>query len=287
MPPEPSSRAAVLVPLYKTSMTAAEAFSFRRTLAVLAAHDIYVIGPRSLSAYFTGLRSESGSRFGVMLFDDGFFSGVPGYNRLLKSKAFYRTFEGYEYVLIAQTDALIIADGLEDWCARGFSYVGAPWFRGFDIPRRPLSFFGVGNGGLSLRKVEDCIKALSRPRYIPNFLDKELAPAGTTWLRIARTIKHRLVRAYNFDPLKADVNEDLFWGKLVAESCDFFRVPALDEAARFAFEAEPEFLYELTKGVLPFGCHAWERYSLAFWQKNLGEIGIDLPWSNSDPSSLK
>ena len=276
-----------MVPLYKASMTMAEEFSFRRTLAILAAHDIYVIGPESLSAYFTDLISKSDFRFGVTLFDDIFFSGVAGYNRLLKSKAFYRTFEGYEYLLIAQTDALVIVDRLEDWCDRGFSYVGAPWFQGFDTPRRPLSFFGVGNGGLSLRKVEDFIKALSRPRYIPNFLDQELAPAATTSLRIARTIKHRIVQTYNFGPLKADVNEDLFWGELIARSCNFFRVPTPEEAAQFAFEVEPEFLYGLTQGKLPFGCHAWEKYSPAFWKKTLGEIGIDLPWPNSYPGSLK
>lgn len=258
-----------------------------RTLAVLSAHDVYVIGPESLCAYFARLNLESNCQFGVTLFDETFFSGVAGYNRLLKSKAFYRTFADYEYVLIAQTDALIISDDLDDWCARGYSYVGAPWFNGFDIPRRPLSFFGVGNGGLSLRKVEDCINALSGPRYIPNFLYKELSPAATTSIRIARAIKHRLVRAYNFDPLKADVNEDLFWGKLVAENCDFFRVPPPEVAARFAFEAEPEFLYELTNGKLPFGSHAWEKYSPEFWQKTLGEIGIDLPTSNSHSGSLK
>lgn len=258
-------------------MTTAEEFSFRRTLAVLAAHDIYVVGPESLSGYFARLNFDSSIQFGVAPFDDTFFSGVAGYNKLLKSKAFYRTFADYEYVLIVQTDALIISDYLDHWCARGFSYVGAPWFKGFDIPRRPLSFFGVGNGGLSLRKVEDCINALSRPRYIPNFLDKELAPTATTSLRVARAIKHRFVLAYNFDPLMADVNEDLFWGELIARSCNFFGVPTPEEAARFAFEAEPEFLYGLTQGELPFGCHAWERYSPAFWKKTLGEIGIDLP----------
>lgn len=53
-----ASRAAVLVPLYKESMTAAEEFSFRTTLSVLSKHDIYVICPVHLSGYLSALKFE-------------------------------------------------------------------------------------------------------------------------------------------------------------------------------------------------------------------------------------
>lgn len=271
------TRVAVLVPLYKTSMTPAEEFSFKRTLEILADHDIYVVGPRRLSEYFSDLQLANTLRLKVKVFEDTYFSSIAGYNRLLKSRGFYQAFEDYEYVLIAQTDALIIRDRLNEWCERGFSYVGAPWFRGGDVPSQPLSFLGVGNGGLSLRKVSDCLRVLSRPRYLPNnmVLDADSSPSALK--RIARAIKHQIIWAYNCEPLTPRVNEDWFWGMLVPQKYDFFVVPTPEEAARFAFEVAPRFLYELVERELPFGCHAWEKYDPHFWKIVLEEAGINLP----------
>jgi len=47
----------------------------------------------------------------------------------------------------------------------------------------------------------------------------------------------------------------------------FIRLPTWQQALRFAFEKSPAASYELTDHALPFGCHAWERYDPAFWQK--------------------
>lgn len=276
------TRTAVLVPLYKTSLTEAEEFSLERTLAVLAKHDVYIIGPKRLLANLL-LRSASGGGAGVKVFEDSYFSSIAGYNRLLKSVGFYKAFDQYEYILIAQTDALIISDCLDDWCDRGYSYVGAPWFNGFGVPSQPLTFFGVGNGGLSLRKVSHCLRALSRPTYLPNTIVQDTARNPTQLGRIVQVVKDQMIWAYNFGPLTPRVNEDLFWGILIARKFDFFVVPTPEEAARFAFEVAPEFLYALIGRELPFGCHAWERYSPHFWRTVLKEIGVNLPRPDSLP----
>jgi hypothetical protein len=72
---------------------------------------------------------------------------------------------------------------------------------------------------------------------------------------------------YNDTHINIDVNEDLFWGLFVPAQCNFFRVPQPAEALAFAFEAHPDFLYELNDRTLPFGCHAWQRYMPEWWIK--------------------
>lgn len=73
---------------------------------------------------------------------------------------FYRDFLApAEWVLMFQTDSIICAaseQSLDDWVAKGYSWVGAPW--NMDVPG--------GNGGLSLRHVPtivDMLKTKSRP----------------------------------------------------------------------------------------------------------------------------
>ena len=135
-----TSRAAVLIPLYRKSMTVAEEYSFKNTLSALSKHDIYVICPKRLSAYFSALKKEKQLNFDIEFFSDNFFSGIGGYNQLLMSVDFYHRFDCYEYLLIVQTDGLVFADQLEEWCDHNYSYIGAPWFQGLTRPSLPLSF---------------------------------------------------------------------------------------------------------------------------------------------------
>ncbi len=263
------SRSAVLVPLYKESMTESEYFSFRTTLAILARHDIYVVCPMRLCPYVEGLKKKY-LKLRAEYFPDRYFSGIAGYNRLLKSNVFYKRFKQYEYVLIVQTDALVFSDELTEWCERGYSYIGAPLFEGFDNPVIPPVFMGGGNGGFSLRKVQDFIRVLSYPRRIPNVMS--VGP------NVIQFIKHHFIFAYSFPRLlQPQINEDLFWGVLVPRSCEFFTVAAPEDALSFAFEVAPEYLFELNKRQLPFGCHAWEKYNLQFWRKTLYDHGKALP----------
>lgn len=263
------SRAAVLVPLYKDSMTGSEDFSFRNTLAVLERHDVYVVCPMRLRPYVDRLMKKH-STLRAEYFSDKDFSGIAGYNRLLKSNLFYKRFNKHEYVLIVQTDALVFSDDLTAWCDKGYSYIGAPLFEGFDHPVIPLAFMGVGNGGFSLRKVQDFIRVLSYPRRLPNLMSVES--------NVFKFIKHHYIFAYSFPHfLQPRINEDLFWGLLVPPRCEFFTVAAPECALSFSFDTAPEYLFELNQKKLPFGCHAWEKYNPEFWRKTLYEHGMELP----------
>ena len=271
-----TSRAAVLIPLYKQSMTATEEFSFNNTLSILSKHDLFVICPNRLSGYISKLKQEKQLAFEVEYFSDMFFSDIDGYNNLLMSANFYRRFECYEYMLIVQTDVLVFTDQLEEWCNRNYSYIGAPWFKGLTHPSLPLSFLGVGNGGFSLRKVPDFLMILSSPEYRPPLNGKVSLHLSELFLLIG-FIKKMLAFSYSFPPIRLVINEDIFWGVIVPSRCDLFNVSKPKDAISFAFEAAPEYLYELNGYQLPFGCHAWERYNSQFWRDTFKRIGMDVP----------
>lgn len=99
---------------------------------------------------------------------------------------FYKHFRKYDYILICQTDAIVL--GTEEELLRftdmGFDYYGAPWlstdknksdgywFARHTFPERFIDYVGrvtgirdkiiVGNGGFSLRKVASTIELLDK-----------------------------------------------------------------------------------------------------------------------------
>jgi hypothetical protein len=259
---------AVAIPVYKPELSAAEKISVDRTVEALGRWPLYLVGPAAMAARWQALSQRYGQRIQVKTFADRFFCGIKGYNALMRSKEFYRAFAGCSHVLIAQTDALVISDQLGEWCGRGYSYVGAPWFVGGSQPTLPLEFYGVGNGGFSLRKIDDFLHVLNTPRRIPNFI-KSRAEGKAGLLGLPRRLKHERWFAYNVGPFFPTSNEDHFWGMLVPAVFPFFRVPAPQAAIGFAFEVAPRTLYELNGQTLPFGCHAWERCDRAFWEEKL------------------
>lgn len=266
----------VVIPLYKLSFTESEWFSFSNNLRVLGGHDISIVCPESIAEALRSAKSSWPRDVTVVPFPDVYFKGIRGYNRLLKSKLFYSTFDLYEYMLVAQTDALVFSDQLRYWCGRGYSYIGAPWFFGFSSPQKPLSFFCVGNGGLSLRRVPDFIKCFSGFRFVRSF--SAPAPSGVfDWRGIFKWLKSYRCCGFNRGFFTPGVNEDFYWGVLMPQVFEFFVVPSPREAVAFSFEVEPRVLYELNGEKLPFACHAWEKYDFQFWDQVLREHGIFIP----------
>ena len=254
---------AVVVPVYRPVTDPAERLSLEQTLETLADYPVYLVGPLSLQAYFNQLRHDLNSRLQHITFANHYFASIEGYNDLLLSKKFYQAFADFEYLLLVQTDALVLSDALEFWCNKQYSYIGAPWFEGYTKPTLPLTLNSVGNGGFSLRRVPDFLKVLSRPRIFKNVLMQSWP--GSVVSNVYRFLKDYHSFVYQDTHVNIDVNEDLFWGLFVPARCSFFNVPPATEAVAFAFEAHPDFLYQLNQQSLPFGCHAWQRYQPEFW----------------------
>lgn len=275
------SELAVVIPIYKELDSKSEKFSVESTIDILKSRHIYFIAPHCLrywiEEYTKNLQKERQLLIFDIYFDDNFFVSKASYNKLMLSLAFYKNFINYKYILIVQTDALVLRDNLDEWMSKDYSYIGAPWFEGWDNPVRPLRFIGSGNGGFSLRKVKDFIHILESPRYVPNILARpNKTRKGLLYFldTVYKLISGKLIYAYNFWPLFPRVNEDVFWGVLVPNRYNFFKVPEPHEAAFFSFEVEPAYLYELTNHQLPIGCHAWEKYGYQFWKKVLGHLNI-------------
>lgn len=265
---------AVIVPLYQARLSSAEQLSLENTIEVLSEYPIYLVGPKSLEPYLEQLRQQFHDRLIRITFANRFFVSVDGYNQLMLSKSFYQAFSQFEYMLIVQTDALVLSNELQLWCTKQYSYIGAPWFDGFTQPTLPLTLKSAGNGGFSLRRIPDFLQVLSRPRVFKNTL-MQTWPGN--WLStVYRYVKDYHSFVYNDFHLNLNVNEDLFWALFVPAACPFFTVPSAQDAVPFSFEAYPEHLYQLNHQILPFGCHAWQRYQPTFWQQVTAEKGVQL-----------
>lgn len=254
----PSGRSCVIIiPVYKKFelLEKFEAKSFDNIVTTLKNWPIALVAPRGLDGQpYISRAGFLGKELLVERFEERFFEGIAGYNQLVLNAAFYERFGNYDYLLIAQTDSWIFSDDLSKWCAKGYDYVGAPWVNDSNLKKvinnrhkwvfqlsmqlqKALGFkkdWMVGNGGLSLRKIDSSIQVLSK-------------------------FKKHLTKFH--------ANEDLFFCVFIPLIYPFFRIPDSSEAMAFSFEMNPELFYELNGRRLPFGCHAWQKYNYDFWKK--------------------
>ena len=249
----------VIIPVYRTPLSELEERSLAQACQVLGAYPLVVIHPESLDP------GDLATRYPALTFTsfaDHFFQGISGYNRLMLSAIFYERFLDSTYILIYQLDAYVFRDELASWCAKEYDYVGAPWLckpiyrlplistwmrilRGYAHSRGRLSkqdLYGkIGNGGLSLRRVESHYRA-------------------TICLnaRIQYYLEQKRCHFYN---------EDVFW----ATEKTGFSYPPAREAIYFSFDKYPAYCYRLTGKRLPFGCHSWyKRKMKRFWKPIIG-----------------
>ena len=255
----------IVIPIYTTQLTEFEHASLRQCFQVLGAYDICFIKPRSLDIAPLAEKYRANH---VFEFPDTCFLGIAAYNRLMMSPRFYETFLQWEYMLIYQPDAWVFEDSLDQWCSRGYDYIGAPWipkpkytrlyYRIFTGLKRFYCLFSkasdysrlyyrVGNGGLSLRRI-------------------------SLFARIARTMDNQINR-YLSHPGVDFYNEDVFWSLEVNRGKEQLRIPGWQEALQFSFDKNPAVCYRLNSYRLPFGCHGWSKKSmLPFWEQHIPVI---------------
>lgn len=251
----------VVVPVYKEVLSELEYASLRQTVMVLKGYPIVLLKPHNINidhliAEFPSLEIQSVSTDWI-----GVKNGIAGYNRMMLSAEFYNIFADTEYILICHVDAWIFRDELTYWCERGYDCVAAPWVRrgfynyplikqymsmrrliskGMGAVSRQIIYDKVGNGGLSLRRVE---------------------PFSAACVKYKKEIEIFLSVRYHL------YNEDVFFALVPRE----FRYPTVDEALRFAFDTNPVYCYNRCGGHLPFGCHGWSKPKMhGFWGPIIG-----------------
>ncbi len=148
---------AVVIPIYKETITELEIVALTQCMKVLSSHEIIIIAPVNIKIdnYKKYLVEYS-----VKYLPEYHFKSHHNYDRMMLSKDFYYEFIRYKYILIYQLDAYVFSDKLVEWCQYGFDYVGAPWVDHLELEAiasnctklRKLLFGNrysrmVGNGG--------------------------------------------------------------------------------------------------------------------------------------------
>lgn len=227
----------IVTPIWKDKMTDNELFNIRHSLSLNVEIQHFFVCPQNLDKSFY-LDNFTCPNF--IEFNEFYFKSIERYNVLMQSAFFYETFSKYKYILILQTDAVLIKtlnlDIISD-----FDYIGAPWIKGLLLPRYISSnrfcFFllkaigmrircYVGNGGLSIRKTDA-------------FYHICLSSRPIRWL-----------------------NEDMFFSQLGATKK--LKVPSIGEAKEIFLEKSDSMIHEFPD---VYGLHAPEKYYPILYSK--------------------
>lgn len=231
-----ASNTIVIIPIYKETLNIEEFLPVKYSLEILKHHKCLFLVPNrlDLSRY-----EQSFPGIEYLVVDEYFLKSIDNYNHLLLAAEFYEMFHQYSHMLILQTDAIVFRDELDYWASQPYDYIGAPFKEGFryfldaypfDGERSRVITSHVGNGGLSLRRTRECGKLLrDYPEVVKHFHGK-------------------------------NGSEDLFFSLLGSVDASF-RLPDQSLASRFSLEKDVEYYLEMNKQDLPFGAHAWNKYS--------------------------
>ncbi len=259
----------IVIPVHKEMPTADERLSLRQGASVLKQHRVCIVCPDSLNVdEYVRVLSECGAEWFVERFAARFFDGIKGYNLLMLDADFYRRFNAYGYMLIYQLDAWVFRDELDEWCGKGYDYIGAPWIEEVNGELKPAS---VGNGGFSLRRIQHFIDVLSYRGPVRKGSQLDLKSSLKNCIyRLFYSIGYQNTVAY----YKKDetLYEDIFLSIFLSDTKLRAKMPSPEEASRFAFEKHPSLLYS-KNGKLPFGCHAWRKYEYeTFWENYIAPL---------------
>jgi hypothetical protein len=231
---------AIVVPTHKSVFSADEKICIEVTFKNLKNRDIFFVTPDSVNL------SEYLKKYNVnqIFFPGERFESFKNYNDWMLSTELYERFLSYEYILICQTDAIVIRDDLSYWASRQLDYIGAPWPRKVifqpnfsNKPHLKGARFEieVGNGGLSLRNVKNTISVLKRYDQIISEYDGAF--------------------------------EDVMFGLLGLIDKEY-RIATLADAAAFSLEVSAREIINIT-GNHPMGFHKLYEYDREFWEEVL------------------
>jgi len=127
----------IVIPIYKAKINGFELESLKNTVSKLGSYDIFLCCPNSLNTDTYDLYYN----FQIKRFDDSFFVGLNGYNRLCISEDFYKTFQKYKFMLIVQLDVWVFKDDLVQWINKDYDYIGAPWLLSFPSAEYKTNLF--------------------------------------------------------------------------------------------------------------------------------------------------
>lgn len=275
-----SNKVCVVIAVHSAAPSYYELISFQQCFKVLKKRTIYVIAPHGLdlSAY-----KKVVPKFSIKYVDKKWLATKLDYNKLKLSNYFYKLFENYTYLLTYELDAFIFTDDLDQWCNKGFDYIGAPWFDEYDPELGNI--LRVGNSGFSLRRTAAIQNAIKKIYYVDptrftsirnyKYLKRSKRFIFNNLNRVA-SIASLLYKENSSIQKASFLYEDRVINEFMATGLKNFKLAPVEEAIKFSFEANPAILYKMNNDTLPTGCHAWWRYDLEFWKPFIESYGYKL-----------
>lgn len=268
----------VVIPVYSPIISPNEALSLDQCLRVLRNHTITLATHRDVdTSIYEKAFMEAGKPFKVTYFESSYFVSVYAYSQLLLSRIFYDRFREYNYILIYQLDGFVFKDELAYWCSMGYDYIGAPWLKHYGFNYEGNELWKVGNGGVSLRKVETFLNAFDKkfPFKSTYFFLRSIRRSQfssmlkrTLHMILELTFSRKTVEYILVKYMDERINEDCFWAEAFQGTSMELVIPDVLTAARFCIEKKPSHVFNLIDRQLPFTCHAFEKYEYdTFWKE--------------------
>jgi hypothetical protein len=285
----------VLIFVHDQNLEWFEKISLEQCYRILGKHPIRLVCPEGLNlAEYRAIVPE----IHVDFIPRHWLQSVRSYNRLKILPWLYRRYSGFDFMLTHELDAFVFRDELLEWCERGWDYIGAPWFEGFQFAEPDAPFRGVGNSGFSLRRIRAMIDVRNTWRTVrePAHIIREILSSDRGSMRKAAAMAKGLL-FNNFHPpfTLANCNmddalkthDDCFWCLEVPKRFPTFKVASLDDAKRFSFEVNPSRLYAECGERLPFGCHKWMNFEPQFWIEHIRSFGYEIQSQRLNFNALK
>lgn len=224
----------VIIPIYRDRLLENEIRAIDSYCRYFNSYDMVFICADNLDTADTQIRYP---KINCVRFKNTFFKSNKTYNNLMLSEMFYRSFEEYKYLLIAQTDAIVFNSSIkiEDFLKLDLDYIGAPWFESPIKSQRDIRYYikrliihdslegKCGNGGFSLRKVSSCLNLLRKTKI--------------------------------FRLLLWHFNEDLFFSYVGWKKG--MRIAEMNVGEKFCLEQQMK--KKISEGIYPLALHAWEK----------------------------
>lgn len=263
----------IIIITHKKEVTPYEEISLRQCFKVLGGYTIRMVCPEAMdvSEYrriIPGIEID--------FIDPSLQATYAKLARLKIEPFIYEKYRKYEFIFFYELDAFVFRNEIEYWCRKGYDYIGAPWvglewiesyFKVTAMEKRGIPAAAVGNGGFSLRRTASMLKATHMFSWIYSPEEIWRSSSGRPFIRrllaLLRGMTIKNNSFYVFNDFR--FGEDLFWGIHIAHNFKWFKLAPLEESVRFSLETMPRELFERSGSVLPFGCHGWWKYDLAFW----------------------
>jgi hypothetical protein len=261
---------AVTIPIFKSKPEQDEIISLNQCLKVLGTHPIVFFCAQGMdvSNYISLCKNKANIMFET--FHEGFFKDEKGYNKLLLSKAFYKRFLNFKFILIHKLNSFVFKDDLEFWCNQKYDYLGAPVFQiKKSIPKHNVnskSFFNPLTYSNFLKKTG-----------LINFKYKHIKGGSFSLRKVAKC--YRVLSVIGFNPAPRFAQEDTFWPYTGNILYPYFKLPEESEALKFSLEGNPAEMTGILKSV-PFGCVSTTNFDMQFLNKyNVVNLSIQIPFS--------